>query len=416
MTIPTGNFTTFFDKDNPHHRAFFQRALEKLLSHEPGALDDGSELVSIWRAGSITSPNKDQEAIELALPLIKQFEGCKLKAYPDPETKAEPWTIGWGTTIYPDGGKVKKDDQINQGRADELLEARVANDLSVISKKIERWAELNSNQKAALLSFTYNCGTGWYNSNQFTTITSVIKDGRWLAAPDAMALYVNPGGPSEAGLRRRRAAEAALWGQGLPARPTASASAQQQVSQETIEWRSRINALDLSQPDASTCQATCIAMALKEKNILKIRNELTQIGIAGDPAVMGKVIKKYTSNYSYSSDASMMDICQWLQQGEFLIIHGWFTASGHVICLDGIRREKLGQKYNINTKDPWSEFNAPAWRYDNPSVKFFDGFYSEQLIYSACIAGASSTDAYRIYKRGELDRAKRAGWVHRFWA
>ena len=37
-------------------------------------------------------------AIESALRLIKEFEGCKLTAYPDPGTGGEPWTIGWGST------------------------------------------------------------------------------------------------------------------------------------------------------------------------------------------------------------------------------------------------------------------------------------------------------------------------------
>lgn len=30
--------------------------------------------------------------------LIKQFEGCRLNAYPDPATGGDPWTIGIGHT------------------------------------------------------------------------------------------------------------------------------------------------------------------------------------------------------------------------------------------------------------------------------------------------------------------------------
>ena len=37
---------------------------------------------------------KRQDPVALAIPLIKQFEGCKLTAYPDPGTGGEPWTIG----------------------------------------------------------------------------------------------------------------------------------------------------------------------------------------------------------------------------------------------------------------------------------------------------------------------------------
>ena len=43
----------------------------------------------------------------VALPLVKEFEGCRLPAYPDPETGAEPWTIGWGSTTYKDGAPVQ---------------------------------------------------------------------------------------------------------------------------------------------------------------------------------------------------------------------------------------------------------------------------------------------------------------------
>lgn len=31
---------------------------------------------------------------EKGITLIKEFEGCSLKAYPDPGTGGDPWTIG----------------------------------------------------------------------------------------------------------------------------------------------------------------------------------------------------------------------------------------------------------------------------------------------------------------------------------
>ena len=33
-----------------------------------------------------------------ALTLIRQWEGCRLSAYPDPASGGEPWTIGYGHT------------------------------------------------------------------------------------------------------------------------------------------------------------------------------------------------------------------------------------------------------------------------------------------------------------------------------
>ena len=43
------------------------------------------------------------------------------------------------------------------------------------------------------------------------TLTKRLQAGELEQVPAALMLYVNPGGPSEAGLRRRRKAEAALW-------------------------------------------------------------------------------------------------------------------------------------------------------------------------------------------------------------
>jgi len=42
-------------------------------------------------------------------------------------------------------------------------------------------------------------------------LTSRLRQGELEQVPAALQLYVNPGGPSEAGLGRRRKAEAALW-------------------------------------------------------------------------------------------------------------------------------------------------------------------------------------------------------------
>ena len=43
-----------------------------------------------------------------ALTIIKTFEGFSEKAYPDPDTGGAPYTIGYGTTYYPDGSEVKQ--------------------------------------------------------------------------------------------------------------------------------------------------------------------------------------------------------------------------------------------------------------------------------------------------------------------
>ena len=190
-----------------------------------------------------------------------------------------------------------------------------------------------------------------------------------------------------------------------------------EVREEVNEWKAKIKALKLSQPDASTCQAACIAMAVRDPDIKDIRRRLLKIGAAGDPAVMARVIREYEGvAYTYTSNASLNEVYQWLKAGELLITHGWFTGSGHVIILDGLMRDDRNDQYLINVADPWSEFSAPAWKYPASGVKFYDGFYSEPCIYAACVAGASVSDARNVYRSGKVDRSRKGMWVHRITA
>lgn len=196
-----------------------------------------------------------------------------------------------------------------------------------------------------------------------------------------------------------------LWrAAGSPAAP---------VPEDVSEWRTVIKALNLSQPDARTCQAACIGMAVGDKDIQGIRRKLDALGSAGSPAVMARVIRGYDVPYRYHGDASLAAVIEWLKAGEFLITHGWFTGSGHVICLDGLKRTPKGSRYLFNVKDPWSEFDFPSWRYASDS-RFYDGFYSELGIFAACVAGTSAADASARYRAGAVDRQLAGMWVHRF--
>lgn len=170
----------------------------------------------------------DPGSLPLALGLIREFEGCELTAYPDPATGNKPWTIGWGTTTYYDGTPVKKGDRISQELADAMLITRVWVDGRRLAERIPCWAELNRNQQAALLSFTYNVGPGWFGSEGFPTITAHLRGRRFAEVAAVLPNYRNPGTPAEAGLLRRRQAEAALWNkpvtEGTPAQRPAPAT------------------------------------------------------------------------------------------------------------------------------------------------------------------------------------------------
>ena len=233
--VPTSNYVSHYDPTKSHHRAWLQAVLDRLTALDPSALAEGSELCDIWKAAVATKapavraqggeaqgdpPGRGAPvatsagadvALSIALPLIKEFEGCRLQAYPDPATGHEPFTIGWGCTSYADGRRVQAGDAITQEQADALLRSRLQSDLTVLEGTVPAWESLNANQQAALLSFSYNCGPRWFGVRGFGTLSACLRQAQLAKVPAALMLYVNPGTPAEAGLRRRRKAEGALW-------------------------------------------------------------------------------------------------------------------------------------------------------------------------------------------------------------
>lgn len=143
--------------------------------------------------------------------LIKKFEGIELSAYPDPLTGGDPWTIGYGSTFYTNGTKVKKGDKITKEQAEAELINNCQKSFLPALQKIPAFGEMDDFQKGALLSFAYNLGAGFYGARNFETITRVLKNKEWGSMRKALTLYVNPGSNVEAGLRRRRNAEADVW-------------------------------------------------------------------------------------------------------------------------------------------------------------------------------------------------------------
>lgn len=88
--------------------------------------------------------------------IIKNFEGLRLTAYRD---VAGVWTIGYGSTRYHDGKRVKPGDKLaNEAQADALFH----NTLGQYEQAVNQFVKvpLTQNQFDALVSFTYNEGTG----------------------------------------------------------------------------------------------------------------------------------------------------------------------------------------------------------------------------------------------------------------
>ncbi|MDD1414770.1 peptidoglycan-binding protein [Dolichospermum sp. ST_con] len=143
--------------------------------------------------------------------LIKEFEGLFLKAYPDPLSGGKPITIGWGTTRKKDGSEWRLGETITKAQAEELLISQLENSYLPPMQKIPVWNELNANQQGALLSFGYNLGANFYGSDNFKSMTRVLRDKQWDEIEETFLKYRNPGSNVEAGLKRRRQAEAKLF-------------------------------------------------------------------------------------------------------------------------------------------------------------------------------------------------------------
>ena len=101
--------------------------------------------------------------------LIRKYEGCRLKAYPDPATGGLPITIGWGSTKKPDGSNFALGETISQDLADALLCNYIQKNIVPVFDKIPY--KLTDNQKCAIASLVYNVGVpAFTRSKLFTAI------------------------------------------------------------------------------------------------------------------------------------------------------------------------------------------------------------------------------------------------------
>jgi lysozyme len=139
------------------------------------------------------------------LNLIKEFEGLKLKPYQD---VIGIWTIGIGTTVYPNGEKVKQSDpQINEIVS--LL--YLTHDLEYFCKQVDAYTTdaVNQSQFDALVSFGYNCGMGNLKSSTLLKKVNINPNDPTIAAE--FLKWNKAGGKIVSGLTRRRQAESDLY-------------------------------------------------------------------------------------------------------------------------------------------------------------------------------------------------------------
>ena len=139
--------------------------------------------------------------------LVKEFEGLRLKAYPDPATGGEPITIGYGTTAAAGVGIVPKLGMaITEAEAEGYLVKALESFAAKIRPKIT--APITGNEFGAFLSLAYNIGPGAFAKS---SALRKFNAGDKAGAANAILLWNKAGGKVMKGLERRRAAERKLF-------------------------------------------------------------------------------------------------------------------------------------------------------------------------------------------------------------
>lgn len=136
------------------------------------ATSGGAPLGDLNASGSETSTDgtvgsyKVSDSYDRGLAdLLRDYEGLRLNAYPDPASKGEPYTIGIGATYYPPGfrlrGKVRMGDTITEEEAYWIKQQHILDHRKRLLGEIGSsvYNKLPNGVKAALESKVFNYGS-----------------------------------------------------------------------------------------------------------------------------------------------------------------------------------------------------------------------------------------------------------------
>jgi lysozyme len=144
------------------------------------------------------------ESEQIALSLLKEFEGFRASPYPDPATGAEPWAIGYGSTRDAQGMPVTAETPpITEVEASNLAMLDMLTAFRAVADRIA--VPMTDHEKAAVESFIYNVGAGNFRNS---TLLRLINRGQTELAAKQFILWDRADGRALAGLLRRRLAEA----------------------------------------------------------------------------------------------------------------------------------------------------------------------------------------------------------------
>ena len=155
------------------------------------------------------------------LDLITFYEGFVDRWYPDPAHGWKVPTCCYGHTDA--AGEPKYKDTKNKKFTKEEGREILLRDLKGYEDAVDSLVTvpLDENQRGALVSFTFNLGKG---NLKKSTLLKKVNAGDFVGASEEFSKWINAGGKPLEGLKRRRAAEAALFVSGVTlAEPTVEA-------------------------------------------------------------------------------------------------------------------------------------------------------------------------------------------------
>lgn len=145
-----------------------------------------------------------------------------------------------------------------------------------------------------------------------------------------------------------------------------------------------------------SCNVTSVAMCLgylghplKNTKAQQLEDELYQYCLSNglsrhSPTDLAKLVQRYGCKDDFQPDAKWSDVKKWLEAGKPIIVHGWFSRSGHIIVIKG--------------------YNAKGWIVNDPYGEWFSWGYD------TTVSGKGLTYSYGMMKQlcgpdGDL-------WIH----
>lgn len=137
--------------------------------------------------------------------LIKKFEGFRSESYQD---SVGVWTVGYGSTMWPDGKKVQPGQRMTIQEAEAVMTWELTRKGKEILSGLPTTI-INQNQYDALISFAYNMGVGALLKSTLFRKVKVNPNDETIRAE--FGRWINAGGKPLKGLITRRKAEANLY-------------------------------------------------------------------------------------------------------------------------------------------------------------------------------------------------------------